>query len=192
MTDLVSMFRDAQDEFTKRVTKISPEQWAAPTPAEEWTVTDLVSHLVDEHLWMPPLIEGHGLAESEKIVESVRRSSSDQPAEAWEAAALGSRRAVTEPGALERQVQLSHGPTPAADYVSEMIFDLTVHAWDLGTAIGVRDPLPDDLVQHSLRVLESWGDTSAMGGAFKPPVSVPDDAPLQTRLIALTGRDPQG
>src|SRR5919204_3225015 len=187
MTDLISMFRDAQDEFTKRVTQVSPEQWAAPTPDDEWTVTDLVSHLVDEHLWMPPLIEGHGLGEAEKIVESVRRSSSDQPAEAWEAAALGSRRAVMEPGALDRQVQLSRGPTPVADYVSEMIFDLTVHSWDLGVAIGVRDPLSDRLVQHSLKVLESFGDTSAIGG-FKPPVSVPDDAPAENRLVALTGR----
>src|SRR6266516_190347 len=107
MTDLVSMFRQAQDEFTKRVARVGPELWAAPTPDDEWTVTDLVSHLVDEHLWMPPLIDGHGLAEAEKIVESVRRSSSDQPAEAWEAAALGSRRAVTEPGALDRFAQLS-------------------------------------------------------------------------------------
>jgi uncharacterized protein (TIGR03086 family) len=191
MTDLISMFRDAQDEFTKRVTQVSPEQWAAPTPDDEWTVTDLVSHLVDEHLWMPPLIEGHGLGEAEKIVESVRRSSSDQPAEAWEAAALGSRGAVMEPGALDRQVQLSRGPTPVADYVSEMIFDLTVHSWDLGVAIGVRDPLSDRLVQHSLKVLESFGDTSAIGG-FKPPVSVPDDAPAENRLVALTGRDPRG
>ncbi len=190
MTDLVAMFRQAQEEFTKRVTRVSTDQWAAPTPDDEWTVTDLVSHIVDEHLWMPPLIAGHELAEAEKIVEATRRSSSAQPAEAWEAAALGSRSAVAEPGAIDRQVQLSRGPTPVPDYLNEMIFDLTVHSWDLGTAIGMRDPLPAELVQQALGMMEAFGDMSG-SGMFKPPVPVPDDAPAEARLVALTGRDPQ-
>ncbi len=28
-------------------------------------------------------------------------------------------------------------------------------------------------------------------GLFAPPVPMPDDAPLQDRLLALTGRDPR-
>jgi uncharacterized protein (TIGR03086 family) len=190
MTDVVALFRQAQDEFTKRVARVSPDQWAGPTPDDEWTVTDLVAHIVDEHLWMPPLIAGHELAEAGKIVESVRRSSSGQPAEAWDAAALGSRSAVTEPGALDRQVQLSRGLTPVPDYVNEMIFDLTVHSWDLGVAIGMRDPLPAELVEPALRTMEAWGDMSSTG-AMKPPVPVPADASAEDRLVALTGRNPQ-
>ena len=31
---------------------------------------------------------------------------------------------------------ITRGPAPVAEYLEEMILDLIVHAWDLGTAIG--------------------------------------------------------
>jgi uncharacterized protein (TIGR03086 family) len=189
MSDPVSMFRRAQEAFGDRVLAVQNEQWAAPTPCEEWTVTDLVSHLVDEQLWAPPLLGGHALAEATKIVESTRRSTDGSPADAWQDAARASLHAVTEPGAIERHVELSRGSTPASEYVNEMVFDLTVHAWDLGVAIGNRDPLPDDLVRYALDELKSMGDLSA-SGAFRAPVFVPDDAPQVDRLVGLTGREP--
>jgi uncharacterized protein (TIGR03086 family) len=187
MTNPVSTFRQAQDEFTKRVNRVGADQWSAPTPDDEWTVSDLVGHLVNEHLWMPPLLDGHRVDEAAKIVEAAERTFADQPGEAWEAAAIGSLRAVTEPGAVDREVELSRGPTPVTEYLDEMIFDLVVHAWDLGMAIDVREPLPDELVRHALRSAEAMGDLSG-SGLFKAPVDVPDDASDEERLVARTGR----
>jgi uncharacterized protein (TIGR03086 family) len=171
------------------VERVSAGQWSASTPCSEWDVTALVDHLIDEQVWVPPLMEGHDLATSGSIVDSVKRSLDGDRAAAWDAAALASSRAFGEPGALERQVALSRGATPATEYLGEMIIDVVVHAWDLGTAIGYTDPLPDDLVQFALTGIEAAGDLSATG-MFHVAVPVPDDAPAEDKLIALTGRHP--
>jgi uncharacterized protein (TIGR03086 family) len=87
-------------------------------------------------------------------------------------------------------VQLSRGPTPARAYLDEMTFDLVVHAWDLGVAIGYPDPVPDELVEPVYAAVKEYGDLSATG-MFDAPVDVPDDASMLDKLIALTGRDPR-
>jgi hypothetical protein len=69
-----------------------------------------------------------------------------------------------------------------------MISDLTVHAWDLGTAIGYRDGLPNELAEF---VYDTMKDVDLSGsGMFKPPVDVPDDAPIVDKLVAAAGRQP--
>ena len=65
-----------------------------------------------------------------------------------------------------------------------------MHSWDLGTAIGVLDPLPDDQVAYVLGIVKAFGDLAATG-AFDPPVPVADDASTEAQLVALTGRQPR-
>jgi hypothetical protein len=56
--------------------------------------------------------------------------------------------------------------------------------------IGVDPTLPADLVQGLWDELSPVADEWRQMGAFPPRVAVPDDAPLQDRLLGLTGRDP--
>src|SRR4051794_10404628 len=155
MTDLLALFNQGLAEFGARVHRVRPDQWSGATPCTEWDVTVLVDHLVDEQLWVPPLMSGHDLGTADAIVKSEKRTLGDDRVAAWDAAALSSRRAFGEPGALEREVALSRGPTPAADYLGEMIMDAVVHSWDLGRAVGYREPLPDELVGFTLAGIES-------------------------------------
>ena len=37
---------------------VTPDQWQLGTPDAQWTVADLVGHLVDEHRWAAPLLVG--------------------------------------------------------------------------------------------------------------------------------------
>jgi hypothetical protein len=71
-----------------------------------------------------------------------------------------------------------------------MLIDVTVHSWDLGTAVGVLDPLPEDQVGYVLGVVEAFGDLAATG-AFGPAVPVADGAGSEAQLVALTGRQPR-
>jgi uncharacterized protein (TIGR03086 family) len=194
MADLVALFIEASRQFGARVHAVDESQWGSPTPDAEWTVADLVNHLIDEHRWMPPLLHGLDLESAGKVVEGSRSlpvhgGVGANLAQEWDEAATGSSDAVTEPGTMERTVALSRGPTPAAQYVGEMIADATVHAWDLGTAIGYREPLPDDLVSFVWEQFSGLGDLSPTG-MFAAPVPVADDAPLIDKLIAATGRNP--
>ena len=49
MDDPLNVFLKAQREFGDRVHAVAEDQWARPTPDAEWSVADLVGHLVDEH-----------------------------------------------------------------------------------------------------------------------------------------------
>mgnify|MGYP001807463638 CR=1 FL=1 len=46
----------AHREFAARVAAIS--DWDGPTPDTEWTVRDLVSHVIEEQQWVPWLLSG--------------------------------------------------------------------------------------------------------------------------------------
>jgi uncharacterized protein (TIGR03086 family) len=192
--ELLPMFQKAQRAFTDRVHAVREDQWSAPTPCEDWSVADLVQHMIDEHLWAAPLMHGQDLESAGKIVEGTRRLPVEggvgaNLAEQWDEAITASADAFTSAGALDRTVSLSRGDTPASDYVNEMIGDLTVHAWDLGKAIGYSDALPEDLVAFVYEEVEQAGDMSS-SGMFKPAVDVPEDAPTVDKLVGLLGRQP--
>src|SRR4051812_24978161 len=150
--DLVSMFLTAQRAFGDRVHAIGEDQWHAATPCSDWDVAALLEHLIDENQWVPPLMHGLDLESANKVVEGNRSLPVDggvgaNLAEVWDEASIACADAFRADGGMERTVALSRGPTPATDYITEMIFDHLVHGWDLEKAIGYSgDPLPDDLV----------------------------------------------
>ncbi|HEY2166006.1 MAG TPA: TIGR03086 family metal-binding protein [Jatrophihabitantaceae bacterium] len=197
MDNQLAMLDEALREFTARVDAVADDQWDGPTPASEWSVRDLIGHVVDEHRWAPPLVNGHDLAAAEQIVKGSRSTRNDAErgldlkAE-WHDVATASAQAFGEPGALERQVSLSRGPTPCTTYLDEMLFDLVVHGWDLGKAIGYPGSWPEALVESVWHEVQRMGDLHALGGdMFAPAVAVPDDAPALHKLVGATGRDPR-
>jgi uncharacterized protein (TIGR03086 family) len=194
MDELLALYLSAEHEFTVRVHAIGEDQWAVPTGCTEWTVAQLVDHLIDEHRWAAPLMHGQDLEAAAKVVQGSRSLPVDggvgaNLAQEWDDAVTLSNEAFTAPGALDREVALSRGATPVRSYLEEMIFDLTVHAWDLGQAIGYREPLPEDLVSAMYTGVSAQGDLSG-SGMFAPAVEVPDDAPTIDKLVAATGRRP--
>jgi uncharacterized protein (TIGR03086 family) len=172
MDELLGMFHDGVREFGARVKAVDAGQWGSPTPDTDWCVADLVGHLTEEHRWIPPLLHGHDLEAAGKIVAaaSVARGSGvgDLAAE-WEDAARASLEAVGEPDALERSVELSRGPTPARQYLAEMIFDLVLHSWDLGTAIGYTVSSRPKPSSSSTARSRTWA--TSPGPACSPPRS---------------------
>jgi len=194
MDETLAMFLAGQRAFGERVHAITEAQWSAPTPDADWSVADLVEHLIDEHRWLPPLMHGLDLHTAAEVVAGTRQLPVDGGVganfgESWDEAATGSADAVVEPDALEREVALTRGAAPAREYLLEMTVDLVVHSWDLAVAIGYPDALPAELVDFGYAQVSSWGNLSG-SSYFGPPVPVPDDAPTQDKLLALTGRDP--
>ncbi|WP_344975651.1 TIGR03086 family metal-binding protein [Salinactinospora qingdaonensis] len=184
MPDLLDLHGQAMAEFGRRVRAVRMDQWARPTPCEQWDVHDLVNHLVTEQLWVPHLLAGGTIAEAGDRFDGDLLG--EEPVATWEVAAREARSAWLQPGVLERTVHLSFGDAPATVYLWQMTFDLTVHTWDLAQGIGEDDKLAPELVDS----VWEWARTQnfAASGLFAAPVPVSDDADTQTRLIALTGR----
>ncbi|MCK1795326.1 TIGR03086 family metal-binding protein [Streptomyces sp. XM4193] len=186
--DLLTALDRGFTEFGQRVEYIGDDQWSADTPCTEWSVRDLVNHLIGEHLWAPWLLKGASVAEvGDRFDGDV---GGDDPRGAWEAASAVSQPAFHRPGALELRVDTTMGPLDAEEYGWQMTIDLTVHAWDLARGIGVVDRLDPELAGALLERVAPQAEEWQGHGIFAPPVKVPADAPAQDQLVALLGRTP--
>jgi len=187
-TDLLLLFQRAQAQFTDRVDAVGPGEWDAPA-LPEWSVADLVAHLTSEQLWVPPVLAGEEPgAVAGRLPTGSEELLAGDPLTAWETAADAALTSWAQPGALDRTVQLSGGPTPARDYLVEMTADLTVHAWDLARAVGGVTELDAELVAAAHRYAEEHLGDDGVPGVIAAPVEVPPGADLQTRLLARFGR----
>jgi uncharacterized protein (TIGR03086 family) len=187
MTGRRELHARAVEEFGDRVDRIRPDQWDLPTPCREWTVRDLVDHLVYEQVWVPPLLAGATIQEvGDQYAGDLL---GDDPQEAWKRASAAAVEAVAAAGDLgDFDVHLSYGSTTADHYVGELTSDLVVHAWDLARGIGADDTLDPELVEAVAASTPPGGP--GPGAIFDPPVPLPPDASPQDRLIALYGRQP--
>lgn len=188
MTDLAALHAEALRSFGRIVAAVRPRAWEAPTPCAEWCVHDVVDHVVAENLWVPELLAGH------TIEEVGDRFDGDvlgvDPVESYRRSASPAAEAASRPGALDRIVDLSFGPTVAAVYIAQRLFDLVIHGWDVARGAGVVGPIDPGLASVLYPLVDAWADGWQGSGIFAPPVPVSDDAPLVDRLLALTGRDP--
>jgi len=186
VTDLIVLFQRAAEGFGRHVHSIGEEQWHDPTPDTEWDVRMLVNHVTVEQLWVPPLVEGSSVADVGGDLDGDQLG--DEPVAVWDAAVGRSLAAFGAPGTFERTVSLSSGEKLIAEYCWEMTTDALIHSWDLARGIGADETLDSELVElvyeRTLPVAEHLQET----GLFAPPVPVPADSPLQTKLLAIFGR----
>ena len=184
--DIPAMFGRAAAEFDARIRQIGDHQWQAPTPDEDWSVRDLVNHLVGEDLWAPPLLAGSTIAEVGDHFDGDVLGA--EPKAAWAAASAAAVQAVEADGAMDRIVHLSFGDFPGSDYTLQLFADHLIHAWDLARAIGADEHLDEELVASCATWFEATEEAYRSAGviAARPPVL--GDADPQTLLLARFGR----
>ena len=186
MSDMPELFERSVAEFDARVQQIGDDQWDSPTPCSEWSVHDVVNHIVYEDRWAVPLFDG-------KTIEEVGdRFDGDllgaDPKGAWQEASREAIGAARAEGAMEKIVHLSFGDMPGEMYLQQLLNDHVVHAWDLARGIGADDKLDTELVEVLYPWAQSLEDVLKDSGAFGEKVSVPEDADTQTKLLAIMGR----
>lgn len=184
--------RSATRQFDRRVKAIQPNQWTLSTPDDDWTVRQLVDHLVTEQLWVPDLLAGRTVEEIGDAFEPPEGRDDnlgEDPQAAWGAASAAALAAWNAPGAPERTVHLSFGTVPADVYLWQGILDLVVHAWDLARAIDAADEMPNDLLAEVLDYAKRETPSWSGGDSFKEAIPVPGCTDDLTELLALTGRN---
>ena len=174
--------RRAHQEFAARIAAVT--DWSAPTPDTDWNIRDLVAHVVEEQQWVPQLLAGRSITQAKADIDPLR----EDLAEEWALYSLAATSAweATTP---ETSVQLSYDTVRAEEYLREQVADVAIHTWDLARAAGADETLDPELVKAVWCVFEPKQAELAATGLYASMVQVPDDAPLQTRLLAVTGRD---
>jgi uncharacterized protein (TIGR03086 family) len=92
---------------------------------------------------------------------------------------------------VDRIVHLSYGDYPAREYLEHITSFRGLRVYDLSRFIGADPTLPAALVQGLWDELSPQAEEWRKMGVYGPRVEVRDDAPLQERLLGLTGRRPR-
>ncbi|MFG1602644.1 TIGR03086 family metal-binding protein [Actinoplanes sp. NPDC049265] len=170
----------AIDRFGARVHAVA--RWDDPTPCTEWTVRELVNHLVGEHLWVPHLLAGEGLEQvGDRYDGDVL---GDDPVRAWDRAAARSL-AAWKGADLSGTARFSFGEAPLTVYAEQMLLDLTVHEWDLARATRQPESLDPAAVARGLTYAQANAERMAGLGIVAPPVPTISTDPAVQLLSAL-------
>jgi len=177
-------------QFAAVLGRVPESAWAGPTGCGEWTVRDLVAHVVGGQRLATLLL--HGAARDEGLAALAGDFLGDDPSAAFAHEHTACVAAFREPGALERTCAHPMGDIPATMLLGFRIGDLTLHSWDLAHATGTDETLDPVLVETVWANVSPLGDAIAQTGVFGegPSGTVPGDAPLQARLLDFTGRRP--
>jgi uncharacterized protein (TIGR03086 family) len=180
----------SRTEFANRLQYVDGSNWDAATPCEGWKVSDLVEHLVVGARMTVMLL--HGASRDEALAIDRGELTAGNAVDQWNDAADAQDAAFHEPGALDRVVHHPAGDMPAGQMLGFRIGDATMHAWDLSRALAVDEHLDPELVEHVWARISPMAPFIGQIGVFGqgPSGDVADDAPLQTRLLDLTGRRP--
>jgi hypothetical protein len=91
--------------------------------------------------------------------------------------------------------RIGHERGPPHSTTSAVFYEMTdyvLHTWDLARALGGDETLPDQLAVSCWSALEPLAPFIRQTGVFGegPSGTVEDDAPLQFRLLDLSGGRP--
>ena len=177
--DPVSLYRAATDRAMAVADAVRPEQLESPTPCTEWTVQQLINHLVGGTEYLLSATTGR------------------EPAERLQATAADYQRGVADvlnafalPTAMKRTCISPLGfEWTVSQAVAGTFMDVLVHTWDLARATGQDEKLDPTLVDTcSAMFLPEMPERGRAAGIIGPAVEVADDASPQDRLLAAMGR----
>jgi uncharacterized protein (TIGR03086 family) len=168
------------------VAGVRDDQWSSPTPCADWSVRDLVSHVVSGNFLFASVLRGEPPLSREEIL----RSRPDL-ARAYRESAAVLVDAFRQPGVLERMVSIPAGNVPGVVALHIRITEILVHGWDLARATRQRTTFPQDVAEQELTISQkNLSLIPPQRSPFAPPQPVAPDAPAIDRLAALLGRQP--
>ena len=71
-----------------------------------------------------------------------------------------------------------------------MLGDVVIHTWDLARATGLDETLDGPIVSEMLVGMLPMDEMLRQSGQYGPRVHAPDNADVQTKLLAFIGRTP--
>jgi uncharacterized protein (TIGR03086 family) len=190
LRDLRAADRRVLAVTTGIVEQVRPDQLDLPTPCADWSVRELLRHMVGNNygfataaLGAPPDADvWDGVAVADPVAGF-----------AASAMAVAEAFASVEPLTGTFAV-LGYGDVPAAQAVGMHFIDYLAHGWDVAVSIGVDAGLDEDACDAVLRIGSAWPlDSPKIWGpdaAFGHRVEVPADAPVANRMLGFLGRSP--
>ena len=178
MNEIADRYSRRADAFEALIEAVPAPRWSSQSPCEGWLAIDVVKHVVG--------YSGHVLRENAGVEPTIALSADEDPAAAFRAIRADIQRVLDDP---------QTSPDVAKFIDLAVSFDLPQHWWDLAKATGQDTTIDPEEVENLWQALSpmrpSFWDWQVENGHYAPKVLVPENAPLQDRLLGLIGRDPK-
>jgi uncharacterized protein (TIGR03086 family) len=184
--DAKTLFDKSLSQATDRMRHLTTGDFERTTPDTEWNAKTLANHMLYELSWIPDILAGKQIAEVGDKYDGDLVG--DDPTKNWEEAAALAKGEVRLAD-MKGKAHLSYGTVKIEDYLRQVSEDLLIHSWDLAAALGIDRTLDQVAVKEIYGDLKPNASFLASSGLFKPPLGVPKDADIQTKMLALVGRD---
>lgn len=160
----------AQDAFAALLANVRADQLGGPTPCSEWTINDLIEHVVGGN-------EQVGRWAASPIEPPARP---DGLVAAHQAAAAVAHEIFAAPGGMSATFKLPLGEVPGQVFIGLRTTDVLTHAWDLAAATGQSTDLDPELAVERLAAARAL-----VGPQFRGP-----ESPSRTRSLARVSARP--
>jgi uncharacterized protein (TIGR03086 family) len=172
--ETVAALSRALDQTGDLMATVRADQLSLPTPCEDWTVEQLLRHLIADTANFMTMMRG------------------EEPDWSADPAPLPEDWAAAFRAGADDLIHLWHqregeGDGPPVDMQTG---EFAVHAWDLARAIDSSTELDPEVAERGLAFMSAALKPEMRGEAFAAEVSVPDDASVYERLAAFAGRNP--
>lgn len=186
MTDPVELLARALRQTAGLIDDVEPAQASLPTPCRSWDVAALLDHV---------------LADLPAFIEAARGNRPDFSAKPLSVAPNWASEFGTRSDTLLRAWRDARDPAKLAPgqeprrFQDMQVAELTVHAWDLASALDRSDDLDPELAEFSAgwmagALRAEYRGSEEDGKSFGFLVPVPADASAYQRLAGIAGRDP--
>jgi uncharacterized protein (TIGR03086 family) len=174
----IDVWSPVADKWSEVYARVNDTDWDIQTPCKEWTVRGLVDHTLH---WQAT---GGGML-----------GANTAPGDDWKTIHDAYAIHLADPSNLAGTVDEFAG-IPKEQLVGFLIGDLLIHSWDLARSIGADETLPPAAVEATMAGLQHVPPDLLRGhnplgqAMMGPAVEVPDNASLQDRMLAFSGRKP--
>jgi uncharacterized protein (TIGR03086 family) len=171
-----AVLRSGRDQLAGLLDDVPSGAEGDPTPCPQWSVKDLVDHIVAAPSRFARMVRG------EEVDWSATPSAGREPATQFRAHAEDLLRAVADDAA-------PGGPVA----VTWQCAELAVHTWDLATAIGrSTGDLDAEVAERGLAFMRAGLTEDNRAPAFGPERPAPEGADAYQRIAAFAGRSISG
>lgn len=175
------------DRFGGVLSRLTPGNGSAQSPCDEWDARAVAGHVLTVlESAVTTLLGGDFDWSSTPDPHEV---GGDDPQAAFSAKAEAARAALVDAD-LSRVMTTPMGEMTIGQRLSFPAMDLHLHAWDLGTALGIPVELEPEIAEFVHRVLDPLPEEMKRSqGVFGPELEPPSDATPTERLMSWAGRE---
>lgn len=188
-----ALFVEANAMLTRVVNEVRPDQFGLVIPEDlSWrpglTLRSTLNLATYENTCVPDVLAGASdLVSNDQFDGDLL---GEDVLGAYNRCADIANQAATELDAPNRVVHMSYADAPARDYLRDISINRSLAAFDIATFIGANIEMSDDLAQGLWDIAEPMSGMLREIGVFRPEIEVAEGAPIQDRLLGLTGRNP--